>query len=291
MSKKEVHSLVNNSVVFFIGVLILAFNFNLFIAPNSFVTGGVTGLSVVLNKAFNINSVVFIYIANALLLVLSFIILGKEKTYKSIIGSFLYPILLSLIKPLADLILPYVYIDNTLMNTLIAGGLLGIGAGLVYKTGFSTGGSDIIVQLINKYLKMPEGKAVLLNDIIIILLGGVVYGFQNVVYSLTIIFISSYLIDKILIGISDSKMFFIRSDKEDKIKKYVLEYMQTGATVIATKGAFSENEGHMLMVVVPTKEYYVFKTSVLEIDPNAFFIVSDCYEAIGGKKNKNLPFI
>lgn len=286
--KKE---LVKRVLMFFLGTLILALNYNIFVIPNDFVIGGMSGLSIIVKAVFNIEPVVFIYVVDIFLLIISFIFMGSEKTYKSLIGSFLYPILITFTEPIAKFIVPYVYIDNVLITVIVTGCLLGIGYGMIYKVGFTTGGGDIIMQLMHKYLRLSEGKASLYMDILIVLLGGVTLGFANVVYSAIIIIIGTSLIDKLLIGISDSKMFFINSIKEDQIKKFVINNLNTGVTILNTKGGYNNEKGNMLMVVVPTSDYYIFKEAILEIDKNVFFVVSDVYDATGGVKRKNLPFI
>ena len=286
--KKDI---IKRIMMFFIGTLILALNYNIFVVPNNFVIGGTSGLSIIFNAIFKIDPVLFIYIADTILLIVSYIFMGSEKTYHSLVGSFLYPLLITFTAPIAKFLIPYLYIDNVLITVIVTGCFLGFGYGMIYKVGFTTGGGDIVMQLMNKYLKISEGKASLYMDILVVLLGGVTLGFANVVYSSIIIIIGSSLIDKVLIGISDSKMFFINSIKEEEIKDYVIKHMNTGVTILNTKGGYNNEKGTMLMVVVPTSDYYIFKETILDIDKNVFFVVSDCYEATGGVKRKNLPFI
>jgi uncharacterized membrane-anchored protein YitT (DUF2179 family) len=282
---------IKKSIIFFIGVLISALTYNIFVIPNNFVIGGVSGLAIVVNVIFKIDPVVFLYVVNVILLIVSYIFIGKDKTYASLIGSFLYPLLITFTAPIAKIIIPYINIDNILVTVAITGCLLGIGNAIIYKVGYSTGGGDVVMQLLNKYNKISEGKATLIMDIIIILLGGAILGLANVIYSSLIIVIETNLIDKVLIGISDCKMFFVYSKKDTEIRNYVIKNLNTGVTLFNTKGGYNDDDNTMLMVVVPNKDYYLFKESILRIDNEAFFVVSDCYEATGGVKRKNLPFI
>ena len=282
---------IKESIIFFIGVLISALAYNIFVIPNNFVIGGVSGLAIVVNVIFKIDPVVFLYVVNVILLIVSYIFIGKDKTYASLIGSFLYPLLITFTAPIAKIIIPYINIDNILVTVAITGCLLGIGNAIIYKVGYSTGGGDVVMQLLNKYHKISEGKATLIMDIIIILLGGAILGLANVIYSSLIIVIETNLIDKVLIGISDCKMFFVYSKKDTEIRDYVIKNLNTGVTLFNTRGGYNDNDNTMLMVVVPNKDYYLFKESILRIDNEAFFVVSDCYEATGGVKRKNLPFI
>ena len=291
MEMKEIDETIQSSLLFFFGVLIMAVTYNIFVIQYNFVTGGVGGLSIIYKNIFHLNPVTFIYVMDILLLIISYIFLGKEKTYHSLIGSILYPVLITVTTPLTNRLIPLVEIENIIILIILTGCLLGVGYSLVYKAGYNTGGGDVIMNLMVKYLKMSEGKATLIMDVIIVLLGGITLGLENVIYSIMIIVIITTIVDKILIGISDSKMFFIHSTKLQEIRKYALQSMNTGVTIIHTKGGLMKKDRDMLMVVVRTKDYYRFKEEILKIDDKAFYVVSDCFDVTGGVKRKNLPFI
>ena len=165
-----------------IGIFIMAVAFNLFILPNDIVSGGVSGLSLVMKRLFNINVSVFVFIGSMLLLVLSFFTLGYEKTRNSILGSILFPVFLSLTSKVGD-ILP---IDTTdqLLLVLFGGVIYGFGMGLVFKAGFTTGGTDILNQIVCKYFKTSLGTSMILVDGLVVLLGGLVFGWTKFMYAL-----------------------------------------------------------------------------------------------------------
>jgi uncharacterized membrane-anchored protein YitT (DUF2179 family) len=282
---------LKRAIIFVIGVFILAMTYNIFVIPNNFVIGGSSGLAIVAKAIFHIDPVIFIYVVDILLLVVSYIFLGFDDTWKSTVGSLLYPFLISITGLFTNYLIPYFTFDNIIITICFTGSLLGLGFGLVYKTGYTTGGGDIIKQILHKYNKMPTGKAAVICDIVVIGLGTFALGMKMVVYSSIIIVISSIIIDKILIGISDSKMFIINSKEYVKIQDTIVNKLATGVTLINAQGGYNEAFQPLLMVVIPTKEFYLLKDTVLEIDPDAFFVVSDCYETKGGMKRKNLPFI
>ena len=214
----------------------------------------------------------FKYICSIFLLILSYFTLDKDTTYNSVIGAILYPVLIDFVKPFCDLIAPNLSFSNIVITIIIAGTLLGIGNGLIYKSGFTVGGSDIIMKIIHKYQHLTEGKSQLLMNTVIVLLGILVFGIPNAIYSLILLLISTKIVDKIIIGISTSKMFLISSKKYQKIKEYVINDMKTGVTILDTTGGFLFEKGKMLQVVVPTRSYNAFKEKILEIDSNAFII-------------------
>lgn len=278
-------------IIFLLGVFIISMNYNLFVRPNSFVFGVVSGLSILGNAAFGFDPIIILYVLNFVFLILSAMFLGKKVTIKAIAGSILYPLIITLTIPLANLLLPYLKFNNFLIVVAICGCLNGVGTGLIYRCGYNTGGGDILTKILTKYIQIPEGKSMLISNTIIQTIGIIVFGINKVLYSIVIILISSTLVNKIIIGISDSKMFFIYSKKYKAIQKFIIEELNTGVTIFNTEGAFFRKKREMLMVVVPTRDYYRVKDTVLKIDEDAFFVVSDCYEVDGGIKRKNLPFI
>ncbi len=272
------------------GVCLLALNYNLFLVPNHFVIGGTSGLALILQKLFSLEPAIFIGLSSVVLVILAFFLLGWDEAKRCLIGSIMYPVFITITKPIATLLVPHFVFDSSLIVTLIAGILYGVSNGLIYKTGFNTGGSDILMKIINKYGRMPEGKAIFFVNLLIMIGGLMVFGVNNFVYSLIILYLSTVLIDRILIGISSSKLFLIYTKEEEKVKTFIMNELNSGVTIFDAKGGYSGEKSHVLMCVVPNKDYYYFKETVLEIDKNAFFVINDCYEVTGGKLRRNLPF-
>ena len=273
------------------GTFLLALNYNLFLVPNNLVTGGTSGIAILLKELFGLSPSIFIMASSILLIIVSYLFLGKEETKRNIIGSILYPFFVSLTVPLASMLLKYLALDSMLIIVLIAGIFSGIANGIIYKTGFTTGGSDILMKILNKYAKIPEGKAIFSVNLVIMIFGAIIFGANKFIYALIILYLNSQLIDRILIGISDSKLFFIYTKKSEEVRKYILEDLKTGVTILEAQGGYSKEENCVLMCVVPTRDYYLFKETVLTIDGSAFFVINDCYEVSGGVKRRNLPFI
>ena len=276
---------------FVFGVFLYALCFNTFLIPNDLVVSGFSGVAIVTQKLFGWNNQMFIYVTNFVLLGLSFIFLNWKTTKKNIVGSIMFPLMITITNPIADFLNDKLIGDDFLIILLFSIILYGISSGLIYRSGFSTGGSDIIMQIINKYIKVGESKAMIVANSLIILLGMIVFGFDKGVYSFIILITSTYFIDKIMFGISDSKVFYIYTKKVRKIKKLILEDFKTGLTIIPSRGGYSKKRGHMIMCVVGNQDYYKFKERILEIDPNAFIIINKCYEVNGGVKRSSFHFI
>ena len=276
---------------FVFGVFLYALCFNTFLIPNDLVVSGFSGVAIVTQRLFGWNNQMFIYVTNFVLLGLSFIFLNWKTTKKNIVGSIMFPLMITITNPIANFLNDKLIGDDFLIILLFSIILYGVSSGLIYRSGFSTGGSDIIMQIINKYIKVGESKAMIVANSLIILLGMIVFGFDKGVYSFIILITSTYFIDKIMFGISDSKVFYIYTKKVRKIKKLILEDFKTGLTIIPSRGGYSKKRGHMIMCVVGNQDYYKFKERILEIDPNAFIIINKCYEVNGGVKRSSFHFI
>lgn len=291
---KKTHNIahdINRLTTFLIGTYIVALSYNLFLKPNSLVVGGTTGLSIIFNKLFGWDTNMFILLSGLFLLVISYLFLGVKKSRHNVLGALIFPLLVYLSAPLAEFILPYINIKDFIVIVMIAGVTYGLGFGIIYKAGFSTGGFDIIMQILNKYMKMPEGNASFISNIVVVLCGLPLFGISNTVYSAIVLYMEQLVTNKIVIGISDSKLFYVYTRKIDKVRDALVREGTTGFTIIPTLGGYSHYKGEMLMCVVDTKDYYEFRELVLSIDKNAFFVIDDCYEVNGGMKKQHLPFL
>lgn len=268
-------------VRFVIGCFLVAIAYNLFLAPNDIVAGGVGGIAIILNELFGFEYSTVILIGNIILLLISYVFLGKEKTRGSILGSLVFPICVKLTSDIGT----YIEIDNSqlLLSAVFGGVLYGFGAGMIFKAGYTGGGTDVLSQLINKYLKLSIGKSILCTDGTIVVLSSIVFGTNKLLYAIITLYIISLISDRVILGISDSKAFYIVTDEEQAIKEYILKYLNHGVTVFNAKGGFAKEKQTVLMCVLPTKDYYRLKEGISEIDPDAFFVVTDAYEVFGGE--------
>lgn len=265
-----------------LGVFILALNYNLFLVKNELVIGGVSGLAIVFNSLWGWNNQVFIYVVSFLLLILSFILFGFKKSTPAILGTILYPVMITFTHPLAELLSEYFLFEDFITTIAFTSIIYGIASGLVYKMGYNTGGSDIVMQIMCKYLHMPEGRATFISNLVVVLFAGIVLGVNKVVYAIIILYISSLIVDKMLIGISKSKLFIIQSNKLNDLENAIINDLKLGVTVLQAKGGYSNKKQDMLLCVVPTNDYSLFKEIILTIDKDAFLIVNDCYDIEGG---------
>ncbi len=265
-------------ITFVIGILLVAISYNIFVRKCNIVYG-IGGVGLIVQELFSIDVSLVILLGNVILLVLSLICLGKETTKNTLFGSLLYPLFIKLTEPLGTIDL------GNMENILIAicGSLVtGFGLGLVFKAGYTTGGTDILNQIVSKYGKMSVGKAMYFTDSVIILAGFVAFDFSIIIYSILNLYIIGVLTDKVVLGISSSKAFYIITEHETEVKKFIIQNLSHGVTILEARGGYTGNLEKVIMCIIPTKEYYLFKEGIKMIDSNAFFIVTDAYEVSGG---------
>lgn len=263
------------------GILLISLAFNIFLLSNDLVFGGVSGLSIIVKEFLPINPSQFIMIASLLLLVVSFLVLGIKDTKGSIIGSILFPIFVDLTANINQ----YINLDtsNLLLSVIFGGIIYGFGAGLVFRAGFTTGGTDIINQIISKYLHVSMGNAMLMSDGLIVLGGGFFFGATKLMYAIIVVYIIGIMTDKVLLGISNSKAFYIITNEDEKVRNYLMNELHHGVTIFNVKGGYTNKKDEVILCVVPTGEYYRVKEGIHEIDEDAFFVVCDAYEVFGGE--------
>lgn len=278
-------NILKRYVMLLSGTLIVAFAFNLFFLRYNIVCFGVSGVSIVLSK-FGVNPSMFIMLANLFLIVISYFFLGVDEVKNQIVGALVYPVFVELTLKVTNLI------DlgslEMIVIAVIGGVLAGIGYGLIYKSGFSTGGTDVIGLLVCKYSKISMGSAMMFVNVAIIVLGKIVFSWEIVMYAIIVAYLISVATDKILLGISNSKAFYIvvDRDKDDIVNDFLLSLPGVGSTIIDANGGYSNDRQTLILAVAPTKMYFIIKEGLKEIDKNIFYLVCDSYE-VSSKDDKD----
>lgn len=269
---------IGRIIEFTFGLLLLAIAYNIFCKKCNLVYG-VSGIGLMFNYKMGIDSSLIILICNIILLLFSYIFLGKESTRNTIVGSLLFPLFVKLTEFLGTIDLA----GTEKLLVAICGSLVsGLGLGLVFRAGYTSGGTDILNQIVSKYGKISVGKAMYFTDLILIVIALFVFDFSTFIYSLLNMYIISIITDRVILGISKSKAFYIITEHETEIKKFITQNLSHGITVLEARGGYTGNMQKVIMCIIPTKEYYLFKEGIEMIDKNAFFIVTDAYEVSGG---------
>lgn len=273
--------LVRRYFILILSLLISAVYFNLLQLPSQIVTGGTSGVSIILNSYFNLEPSTVIFILSMCLLLIGFIFLGIEKTSGAVVSTIIYPVFVEMTSNISE----YIQIDlsDKILISIFLGILSGVTTGMVYKVGFSNGGFSIISEIISKYKKISISNTSFVINLIIVLIGGASFGWTMVLYAIIVLYIYSIVLDRVLIGVSKNKALYIISSKEDELCDYIMNSLKHGVTIFDVKGAFLEKKRRVLMTVIPNREYFRLKEGIKEIDKDAFFIVTDSYQVYGGE--------
>ena len=266
-----------------LGIFLVAIAFNLFLAPYNFASNGVSGLSIIVKRFTGISEGTFILASNIILIGISYNFLGWEKTKHSIIGSILFPIFVSITSPITN----FIVIENMdlLIISLLGGVISGVGYGLVYQNDYTTGGTDILNQLMEKYCKVPMGKSIIYVDGMVVLLGFITFGFTTMLYSMIVLFLISELSNRTMLKINHNQILFIQSKKIEEIKTLLTKEFTYDVTLLNTTGGYSKEKRKTLFCAISKKDYYIIKESILLIDKNAFITVVTTYETQNGNKS------
>lgn len=277
---------LKNLLLFLAGVFLSAFAFNLFYQKYNVVAGGSTGLSILLDKFINLDISVVLLILNLICLLIGLIFLGWDYAAKMLAITFIYPLFVKSTLYLTNMI----NLEDTSMFLVmvIGGAMTGYANGLIKNSGYSPGGFYSLYDTMNKYLHISIGYANTIINTILISLGGFYFGMDRAIYAIISLLVSSYVVDRVTIGISDNKVFYIITERPLEVQEYVNNKLNYDLTVVNARGGYTNQKKKMLMCVVPTIEYVKLKEIVSEIDDKAFFLIVDAYESSVKKKCKNM---
>ena len=266
-----------NIFLFAMGLLISALAFNLFFEPYNVIPMGSSGLVLILSKFIDMDVSLISFIISLVILVIAFIFFGWDYSLKLIAVTILYPTFLKS----TTLITRFIDLENTslFLMMVIGGAMLGLSSGLIRKSGYNPGGFSIFYDIFYKYAHISIGTSGMIINGILIVVSGFIFGMEKAVYAIIGLLVSSYIVDKVVIGISDNKVFYIITNKPLEIREYIMDKLHYSVTVINARGGYTNKKRKMLMCVVPTIEYLKLKELVRDIEPKALFLIVDTYDS------------
>ena len=280
MRKQDI-GLWKDIIYILVGTFLMALGINLAFDPMGMVCGGVTGLAIVIKHltGFLWEGGLPVWLTNLLfngpLFAIAFVKKGKKYIAKTMFATIMLSVWIYLV-PI------YQLFDEYLLATLFGGVMSGAGIGMVFARMGTTGGTDLLSALIHdkiKHFSIPQLLAVIDGSIVI--LGAVVFGIENAMYAICVVYLCSKISDGLLQGLKFAKMAHIISDKAEEIAEVVLRDVDRGATGVKVQGMYSKEEKKMLICVVTKKEIVELIEIVHKIDPTAFVIVNDVNEVMG----------
>lgn len=265
------------------GTAIYAFGLHYFVIPNQLMEGGVTGIGVLLNYAVGAPLSISTLVLNIPLFLLGLKMLGKGQMAYTIFGTVSLSVFLALIERAIahGWIVPFHTSQDYILAALYAGVTLGLGLGITFRFGGTTGGVDIIARIIGKWKGWSMGQVILALDLVIIGLALLYIPKEKVLYTLVTVFIASRMIDFIQEGAYAAKAVSIITNAGDEIASRVTEKMDRGVTLIPAIGAYSRSHKYIVYCVVNRQEVRTLREIVKSIDPRAFIVINDVHDVLG----------
>jgi len=276
----DIREQIKEYVLSTVGVILTALGLVVFFIPNNIAAGGASGISIILHRLIPLIPIgVWLYMINAFLFILGFLIVGRDFSFKTIYSTFA----LSFFVDLFDRILEVPkYSGEDLMLAVFFGDVLAaIGMAITFANNSSTGGTDIIARILTKYFHTPIGTTLLIVDFMIGIAAGFTFDFRIGMYALLAIIINGVTIDFVLKGLELSITMTIISQKSDDIKAYILANLERGVTILKAKGAYSGKELDVLYVALKRRELSEILHLVKNIDSEAFVIVTEARYVLG----------
>ncbi|MFD1953964.1 YitT family protein [Paenibacillus thailandensis] len=264
-----------NVIQLIVGAFVMAVSFNLFLVPNAIASGGVSGISILVERAAGLEPAITQWAINIPLFAVGLWLLGRRFALKTAFGTVILPLFILLT---SDWQSPT---DNPLLAAIYGGIGVGLGLGLVFRGKGSTGGLDLAAQILHKYTGLKLGLAMACFDGCVIVATGILVSPEVALYALLALFITSKTIDIVQTGFAVSKVAFIISDYTEELTEAILHDLDRGLTRLDGHGGYTGDGRTVLMVVLGQTEVTKLKQLVQSVDPGAFVIISDTAEVLG----------
>ncbi len=277
--KQKLKSIVFEYIGLAVGSVIMSLGLVLFLIPGRIAPGGVSGIGIVFHHLFNLPVGVVMLVFNIPLFIFGIKVLGTQFGPRTLFSF----ITVSVMTDIFDKVFHFgAATDNLLLTSIFGGILLGIGLGIVFRFKGTTGGSDILGQIIHKYSNVSIGTGILIVDFFVISFAGLAFRNINLaLYGFISLYFSSKVLDLILDGIDYARSFYIVSERQDDIIEAITNDMGRGGTEISGKGFYTRKERNILYTVVARKEVATLRQLIQRIDPDAFVIIANVHEVIG----------
>ena len=260
------------------GNVFYAFVIRLFLLPGNLMTGGTTGISLVVKHFIGASISGFVLVFNIVMLIVGWTLLGKKFALTTVISSFTYPIALEVANHIfGDLVIT----TDPMLNTIFAGLGIGIGLGIVIRTGASTGGMDIPPLVLNKYFRIPVSVSLNVFDILILVLQIVYNPPERILYGVLLVMIYTTVLDKVLMMGNTKTEVKVISSQVEEIRQAILAQVDRGVTMLYGEGGYRQEQTQIVLSIVSNRELPQVEKLIRHIDPEAFMIVSRVTEVRG----------
>jgi len=279
LNKKDLRRNLADLTLIVIGSAIMAIGYALFLIPHHFVPGGVSGIAIIVNYFTRLPVGTLIMVLNIPVFVFGIKIMGRKYGLRSLLGMVISSLLIDFFYEVVKL---KSATDNAVLAAIYGGFMLGIGLGLVFRGRASTGGTDIIGQILNKHTGVSVGIGIMLVDFFIISASGLAYkDLEAPLYGYIVLFISTKVIDMILEGWNYTKLVIITSTQTEKIQDFILNTLDRSGTALKSRSLYLNRDGETIITVIHRKQMAELREFIKSVDDNAFVIINDTYAVLG----------
>ena len=275
------HSLkrvIRDSLLVVLGNAVVAFGVAVFAVPSDLIVGGATGLSLIIEQFVSVNYATIVFGINMVMLIIGFLVLGKKFAAGTILSSFIFPFFLGLFEAIPQ----FQHITNDiLLSAIYAGIFTGVGLGIVFRLGYSTGGMDVPPIILNKKKGVSVALAINVLDIMI-LVGQVFFSsFEGILYGIITVFVSTFVLDQVIVMGEKNLQVLVISAEHEKIAEAIFNEIDRGYTFVNVTTGYFHHQQKAVLCVANNREYAKINDLVMEIDPAAFIIGSEIHSVKG----------
>lgn len=256
-------------------LFLLAASINLFLGPHHVAAGGASGIGILLESALGWDRAAVLMVLNIFMLILAYAFLGKGIFLKVLYGSFAFPVAIALVPE-------YMVAEDRLLSVIFGSAIFALGVAILYKNQSSSGGTTIPPLIFKKYFNLNPSIGLLVTDAIVVSMSLFVFGFEEFLFAILSIVITSGVMTYIETGFNRKKSIMILSENHvNEIREAVFDKTARGATLLAAKGGYQQNDKQVLLIVASDQEFMQIRQIIETIDPKAFVIVNNVSEVLG----------
>ena len=263
-------------ITFGVALVVIALEF--FFFPNQIASGGVSGLALVINNMFGIETGIVMIICNTILFILAFMLIGGSFGIKSMYAAFGLSFALSIMEKLG---ITFSITDNLMLASIFGSALLALGTTIMLTQDATTGGTSITAKILNKYCNIDFGKGLLISDSIVILLAMYTFGVELALFGLLSVYLTGTLIDRFIDGLNRSRQVMVFTGHEKLVADYIIKDIDRGCTVFYGKGGYTGKDNCVILTILTRSQFIKLKHFIKNNDPDAFITVNETSEVLG----------
>lgn len=269
---------IENTALFLLGNALLAFAVAAFIIPAGIITGGATGLGLLLGRLLQVDAAAVVLVFNLLMLLLGGIVLGKRFLASTVAGSLLYPVLLGVFQRVPAIT---TLTDDRMLCVLFAGGLVGLAIGILVRIGSSTGGIDVLNLVVHKWTHIPFATTAAVSDLLILAAQALFSNTEQILFGILMLAVQTFVLDSVMIMGKAQVQVFVISAQYETIRRRLLEEVSAGVTMLAIETGYQRRQQQGVLCILPRRRLHAVHELILSIDPNAFLTITQIKEVHG----------